>query len=164
MSLIKEQKQVVVEDIVKKMKSSQGLVIAGYKGLNSQQTTELRAESRKVGVVLKVAKNTLTIRAARELGLTDLEQHLVDSSMLAFCDTDALAPIKLLHSFGKKNPDLKMKVGLIEGSVLSAQELSSLADLPSREGLLSMLLSVLQAPMRQMALVVKAVAEQKEVG
>ena len=164
MSLVKEQKQAVVEDLVQKIKNSQGLVVAAYKGLNSQQTTELRAESRKAGVVLKVAKNTLTIRATRELGLTDLEPHLVNSSMLAFCDTDALAPIKLLHNFGKKNPDLKMKVGLIEGAVLDEQALKSLADLPSREGLLSMLLSVLQAPMRQMAEVIKAVAEQKEAG
>jgi large subunit ribosomal protein L10 len=67
-----------------------------------------------------------------------------------------------LNDFAKKHEALELKAGVIEGNVATAEEIKALADLPSREGLLSMLLSVLQAPIRNLALVTKAVAEQKE--
>ena len=81
---------------------------------------------------------------------------------VAFGKDDAVAPAKILSQFAKENEALKIKGGVVEGRVVGFDEIKALADLPSREGLLSMLLSVLQAPVRNFALAVKAVADKKE--
>ncbi|MNE53543.1 50S ribosomal protein L10 [compost metagenome] len=81
---------------------------------------------------------------------------------IAFSADDAIAPAKILNDFAKKNDALKLKGGVVEGRVVGVDQIKALAELPSREGLLSMLLSVLQAPVRNLALAVKAVAEKEE--
>ena len=81
---------------------------------------------------------------------------------LAFSNEDVVAPAKILNEFAKGNEALELKAGVIEGNIATLAEVQALADLPSREGLLSMLLSVLQAPIRNLALATKAVADQKE--
>ncbi|MNH23543.1 50S ribosomal protein L10 [compost metagenome] len=83
---------------------------------------------------------------------------------IAFTTDDAIAPAKILNDFAKKNDALKLKGGVVEGRVVGVDQIKALAELPSREGLLSMLLSVLQAPVRNLALAVKAVAEKEEEG
>ena len=81
---------------------------------------------------------------------------------LAFSNEDVVAPAKILADFAKKIEALEIKAGVIEGKVSTREEIEALAKLPSREGLLSMLLSVLQAPVRNTALAIKAVADQKD--
>jgi large subunit ribosomal protein L10 len=93
-----------------------------------------------------------------------LDVHLTGPTAIAFSKEDPVAPAKILSNFAKKNENLKIKGGIVEGKVVSYEQLKALADLPSREGLLSMLLSVLQAPIRNFALAVKAVSEQQEGG
>jgi len=87
---------------------------------------------------------------------------LTGPTAIAFSKEDAVAPAKILSEFAKSNDALKIKAGVVEGKIVGVDEIKALANLPSREGLLSMLLSVLQAPVRNFALAVKAVAEQKE--
>jgi len=101
-------------------------------------------------------------RAAESAGLEGLNEHLTGPNAIAFSTEDVVAPAKILNDFAKKNDKLEIKAGVIEGQIASVEEVKALAELPSREGLLSMLLSVLQAPMRNFALATKAVAEQKE--
>ena len=96
--------------------------------------------------------------------LTDLDEVLTGPTAVAFGTNDAVAPAKILNDFAKKNDALKLKGGVVEGRVIGESEIKALAELPSREGLLSMLLSVLQAPVRNFALAVKAVAEKEEQG
>ena len=98
----------------------------------------------------------------KQQDLAELNEHLTGPNAIAFSQDDVVAPAKILNDFAKKNQQLEIKAGVIEGAIASAEEVKALAELPSREGLLSMLLSVLQAPMRNFALVTKAVAEQKE--
>lgn len=157
-----EQKKQVVSEIATKLKESKSTVLVDYRGLNVSQVTELRKQLREAGVEFKVYKNTLSRRAAAEAELTELDQQLVGPTAIAFSADDVIAPAKVLHSFAKKNDKLEIKAGVIEGQVSSAEDVKALAELPSREGLLSMLLSVLQAPVRNFALATKAVAEQKE--
>ncbi|TGV08707.1 50S ribosomal protein L10, partial [Mesorhizobium sp. M00.F.Ca.ET.186.01.1.1] len=107
-------------------------------------------------------KNSLTRLATEKESLTELDQYLTGPNALAFSKDDIIAPAKVIAEFAKKNDKLEIKGGVIEGKVVGAEQIHALATLPSREGLLSMLLSVLQAPMRNVALAVKAVAEQKE--
>lgn len=155
-------KQEAVESVTAKLRESVSTVVVDYRGLNVAQATELRKQLREAGVDFQVLKNTLVRRATAEANLTELDSVLTGPTAVAFSATDAVAPAKILNSFAKKNEALKIKGGVVEGQVVSFEEIKALAELPSREGLLSMLLSVLQAPVRNFALAVKAVAEKQE--
>lgn len=162
MSTNLENKKQIVAEITEKLKASKATILVDYRGLDVAAVTELRKQLREAGVEFKVYKNTLVRRATAETELTALDEHLVGPTAIAFSNEDVVAPAKVLSNFAKENEALEIKTGVIEGNVVSLDEIKELADLPSREGLLSMLLSVLQAPMRNFALAVKAVAEQKE--
>lgn len=162
MSKAIETKQVRVEEITEKFKGAATAVVVDYRGLNVSQITELRKQLREAGVEFKVYKNTMTRRATEVAGLEGLNEYLTGPNAIAFSTEDVVAPAKIINDFAKKNEKLEIKAGVIEGTIASADDIKALAELPSREGLLSMLLSVLQAPMRNFALVTKAVAEQKE--
>ncbi|MDV6377342.1 50S ribosomal protein L10 [Sporosarcina sp. GW1-11] len=162
MSKILEAKQAVVTEIADKLKEAVSVVVVDYRGLTVAQVTELRKQLREAGIEFKVYKNSMTRRAAESAGLESLNESLVGPNAIAFSTEDVVAPAKILNDFAKKNDKLEIKAGVIEGNVASAEEVKALATLPSRDGLLSMLLSVLQAPVRNFALATKAVAEQKE--
>ena len=157
-----EMKSQIVTEIADKLKGSVSAVVVDYRGLTVGQVTELRKQLREAGVEFKVYKNTLTRRAVEIAELTDLNESLTGPNAIAFSADDVVAPAKIINDFAKKNDKLEIKAGVIEGKVVDAEGVKALAELPSREGLLSMLLSVLQAPMRNFALATKAVAEQKE--
>lgn len=162
MSRAIETKKVRVEEITEKFKTAATIVVVDYRGLTVGQITELRKQLREAGVEFKVYKNTMTRRAVEVLGLEGLNESLTGPNAIAFSTEDVVAPAKIINDFAKKNDKLEIKAGVIEGAIATSDDIKALAELPSREGLLSMLLSVLQAPMRNFALVTKAVAEQKE--
>ena len=155
-----ESKQQAVDEISSKLRESASTVIADYRGLNVAQVTELRKQLREAGIEFQVLKNSLVRRATVNAELSELDNVLTGPTAIAFSKADSVAPAKILSDFAKKNDALKVKGGVVDGRVFDADEIKALADLPSREGLLSMLLSVLQAPMRNFALAVKAVAEK----
>ncbi|GED32990.1 MULTISPECIES: 50S ribosomal protein L10 [Brevibacillus] len=161
-TVIREEKVQAINEIAGKLRDSQTTVVADYRGLTVAQVTELRKQLREAGVEFQVLKNSLTRLATEKESLTELDQYLTGPNALAFSKDDIIAPAKIIADFAKKNDKLEIKGGVIEGKVVGAEQIKALASLPSREGLLSMLLSVLQAPMRNVALAVKAVAEQKE--
>lgn len=157
-----EAKQQAVQDIAEKLRGSATTVVADYRGLTVAQVTELRKQLREAGIEFQVLKNTLVRRATAEAELSELDEVLSGPTAIAFSREDAVAPAKILNDFAKKNEALEIKGGVVEGRVVDVDQIKALAALPSREGLLSMLLSVLQAPMRNFALAVKAVAEKNE--
>ncbi|WP_339060645.1 50S ribosomal protein L10 [Tepidibacillus marianensis] len=159
---VREDKQQVVNEIVEKLRNSKTTVITDYRGLNVAEVTELRKNLREAGIEYKVLKNKLVRRATAEIDLGGLDEYLAGPTAIAFSNDDVVAPAKIIVDFAKKHEALEVKAGVLEGKIVNVDEVKALASLPSREGLLSMLLSVLQAPMRNMALAVKAVAEQKE--
>ncbi|WP_409343429.1 50S ribosomal protein L10 [Paenibacillus sp. MBLB4367] len=156
------EKSQLVSEVTTKLRESSCTVVADYRGLTVSQVTELRKQLRQAGVEFQVVKNTLVRRATAEAELTDLDQYLTGPTAIAFSKDDAVAPAKILSDFAKKNDKLSVKAGVVEGKVVDQSQIKALAELPSREGLLSMLLSVLQAPMRNFALAVKAVSEKQE--
>ncbi|MBZ5751446.1 50S ribosomal protein L10 [Metabacillus rhizolycopersici] len=162
MSAIIEQKKQIVEEISTKFRESKSTIIVDYRGLSVGEVTELRKQLREAGVEFKVFKNTMTRRAVELAELTGLDDALTGPNAVAFSKDDVIAPAKILNEFAKKHEALEIKAGVIEGTVATVEEVKALAELPSREGLLSMLLSVLQAPIRNLALATKAVADQKE--
>lgn len=157
-----ESKKQIVSEITEKLQASKATILVDYRGLDVAAVTELRKQLREAGVDFKVYKNTLVRRATAEVDMTELDEQLVGPTAIAFSNEDVVAPAKVLSEFAKENEALEIKTGVIEGRVVSLDEIKELAALPSREGLLSMLLSVLQAPIRNLAYVTKAIAEQKE--
>lgn len=159
---IREEKAQIVAEISEKLKGSVSTILADYRGLTVAEVTELRKKLREAGVEFKVYKNTLTRRATAEVGLSELDEFLTGPTAIAFCAHDVVAPAKILSDFAKEHDALEIKAGVIEGKMVSLDQIKAVANLPSREGLLSMLLSVLQAPIRNFALAVKAVSEKQE--
>lgn len=157
-----QQKELAVGEVAEKLRVSTTTVVADYRGLNVAQVTELRRQLRAAGIEFQVIKNTLTRRATAQTELTALDEYLTGPTAIAFSKDDVVAPAKILTDFAKKNDALKVKGGVVEGQVVGYDQIKALADLPSKDGLLSMLLSVLQAPVRNFALAVKAVAEKQE--
>lgn len=150
----------LVNEVSEKFTSSASAVVVEYRGLTVAEVTELRRELRKEGVDFKVYKNGVTRRAAEQAGYGDLNTQLVGPNAIAF-STDAVAPSRVLSKFAKKHDKLVLKGGVVEGKVVGLDTIKELAGLPNREGMLSMLLSCLQSPVRSFACAVKAVADAK---
>ena len=152
----------LVDFYTEKFKNATSIVVADSRGLTVEQDTVLRKTLREAGVELKVVKNSILRRAAEKAGYEGLNENFVGPSAVAFSNEDAIAPAKVIADFAKKAEKLEIKAGVIEGKLSTADEIKAIAALPSREGLLSMLLSVLQAPIRNVAYAVKAVADKQE--
>ena len=151
-------KKEVVANLVDKFNTSKSVVVVEYRGLTVSEISELRKQLREVNASLSVYKNTLVQKANDSLGHEELDQYLTGSNV--FC-SDVIAGPKVLAKFAKKNKKLGIKAGLIEGTVMDADGVKEVAKLPGREGLISMFLSCLQAPIRSFACTVKAVADSK---
>ena len=160
-AIIAKKAQLVTE-VAEQFKNASSVVVVDYLGITVEEATNLRAELRKAGVQFAVVKNSILSRAAKEAGLEGMDDIFKGPSAVAFSNDDVVAPAKILADFAKKVEALEIKAGVVEGKVSSKEEIEALAKLPSREGLLSMLLSVLQAPVRNTALAIKAVEDQKD--
>ena len=158
---VKKAKEEIVNGIVSKVKESSTIVVAEYRGLTVAQIEELKKALRAEEATMFVYKNSLVERATKELGYDALNEYLSGPNAFFFSKDVTKGP-KVIAKYAKRFGDfLKVKAGVVEGKVVDAATISELAKLPGREGLLSMFLSCLQAPVRQFACAVKAVAESK---
>ena len=167
----REEKARVIEELAEKL-GNNSAVLVDYQGINVAQSTQLRARSRESGVEFVVAKNTLAQRAADQAGVEGLEELLVGPTALAFSE-DPVAGAKLMAEFANQIEAFELKGGLLDGSrVVNAEGIVALSRLPGREQLLAQLLgaiqspvaglvTVLNAPLRNLAVVLNQVAEQK---
>lgn len=153
-------KQEIVKEIVEKAKSSNGIVVAEYRGLTVDQIQELRRALRAENASLCVYKNSLVERAADELGYAEFKEMLSGPNAIIFSD-EISGGAKVIAKYAKRYESLSIKGGLFEGKTVDKAGVVEIAKLPNREGLISMLLSCLQAPVRQFACTVKAVADAK---
>jgi large subunit ribosomal protein L10 len=146
---IRPEKEMSVAQVKEKLSGAKSVVLADNKGMTVAQVTRLRKELRGVGVELKVAKNTLVAIAARDLGIEGLEQYLHGTTTMAFSNVDEASAAKKIRDFFAKDKDPKfvVKAGILEGKVFDAKGVKELADLPSREVLLSQVLGGIQAPL-----------------
>ncbi|MDO4680046.1 MAG: 50S ribosomal protein L10 [Aerococcus sp.] len=155
-------KQQMVNEIVDQVKASDGIVAVDYLGLTVAEATELRRQLREEGVTFKVLKNTMMRRAMDEAGIEYSQEVFEGPTAVAFSGEDATAPARILKNFSKDAEALELKGGFFGGKELSLDEINRIASLPNREGVLSMLLSVLQAPVRNVAYAVKAIQDKAE--
>ena len=155
-------KAAIVDEVAEKFQSAVSVVVVDYRGLTVEQVTNLRKDLREAAVEMRVIKNTYMKRAADKVGYEGLDETFTGPTAVAFSSEDVVAPARIMAKYAEDIEALEIKGGMIEGKVASLEEINALAKLPNREGMLSMLLSVLQAPVRNFAYAVKAVADSKD--
>ena len=159
-----ESKKAVVETLSAKIKEATSVVFVDYKGINVAQDTALRQQFREAGVEYTVVKNTLTRFAAKENGY-DFDEVLNGTTAMASTTGDPIAPARIVCEFAKKNKlALSIKGGVVEGIVLSAEQLNGFGELPSKNALVASVLGTFLAPISSLAFVLDQVRIQKESG
>lgn len=138
-----EQKKQIVEELREKFSNSKVLIITDYKGLDVEKMNALRRKLREGGIEYRVVKNTLLIRASEGTDVALVKEAFKGPNAVALGYEDPVSPAKLLTQFAKENEHLEIKAGLLNGRVLEPTDIKALASLPSREQLLSKLLSVM---------------------
>ena len=154
-----QEKQEFVNALTEKLNGATTGVIVSYSGITVAEDTALRRQLREAGVEYVVVKNTLLKRAAEAANLNGLDDALHGSTALAICD-DYTAAAKVLSKYAEGSKTFKIKAGFMDGEVIGADKVDELAKLPSKEGLLSMLLSVLNGPIRGLAVGLNAIVEK----
>ncbi len=159
-----ESKKAVVSTLSGKIKEATSVVFIDYKGINVAQDTELRKQFREAGVEYSIVKNTLTRFAAKENGY-DFDEVLNGTTAMASTTGDPIAPARIVCEFAKKNKNiLSIKGGIVEGSVLTADQLNGFGELPSKNALVAQVLGTFLAPISSLAFVLDQIREQKDGG
>ena len=161
---ILNQKKKEVSELANEMKEAKLILLTNYRGINVEDVTNLRTELRKVNAKYTVIKNNITKRALAEAGIEGLEDKLEGPTAVIMSNEDYLEPAKAIYNFTKNNDYYKIKGGVVEGKVMTAEEIVTLAKLPSREQLLSMLAGALLANISKFAVALDQVRIKKEAG
>ena len=156
------QKKEEVTKLANEMKEAKLILLTDYRGINVEDVTNLRTEIRNANAEYRVIKNNITRRALQEAGIEGLEEQLVGPTAVILSKEDYLTPAKAIYKFTKDNDYYKIKGGVIEGKVMTPQEIITIAKLPSRETLLSMLAGALLANIQKVAVALDQVRIQKE--
>ena len=163
MSLNRSEKAAVISDVAAQVAKSQTLALAEYRGLTVEQLNKLRVDARSKGVYLHVLKNTLARRAVAGTPFESASESMVGPLIYGFSE-DAVAAAKVIADFAKTNDKLVIKGGAYSGKALDVNGVKALANIPSREVLLSQIAMLLQSPIASLARVVDAVAKKKGGG
>lgn len=156
-----EQKQVVVNEIKEKLEKAASVVLVDSRGLTVEQDTVLRKKLREAGVEYKVYKNTMINFAIKGTQFEGLSEYLTGPSAVAFSYGDATTAASILNAQAKDMKALEFKAGIIENVVYDAAGMKVIADIPSREVLLSKLLGSFKSPMSSFARVIQAIADKE---
>ncbi len=147
----REEKAAAVEALQASFGAAKAAVLTDFRGLSVADMTDLRRHLRKASVEYQVVKNTLAVRALGAGGMEGLAPYFEGPIGVAISRTDPLAPARALLAWGKGRPTFTLKAGVVEGVVMGPAEIAAVAALPGRDVLLSRMLSVLQAPLRNLA-------------
>ena len=156
-----ELKKPVVAEIAENVKDAASVVLVNYSGITVEQDTNLRKQMREAGVTYKVYKNTMMNFAFKGTEFEALAPYLEGPNAIAISKEDATAPARILSKFAKTAPALELKAAVVEGNLYNTEEVKALANIPSREELLSKLLGSMQSPISNLARVLNQIAESK---
>lgn len=159
---ILNQKKAEVTELANKIKDAKLVLLTDYRGINVEDVTNLRTTLRNTNAEYKVIKNNITKRALAEAEIEGLEDKLEGPTAVIMSNEDYLEPTKAIYKFSKDNDFYKIKGGVIEGKVMTAEEIITLAKLPSKETLLSMLAGALLGNISKLAVALDQVKVQKE--
>ena len=160
MGLNLNDKKAVVAEVSAKVATAQTIVVAEYRGIQVSHLTQLRAKARAQGVYMRVLKNTLARRSVEGTPFAPLADAMTGPLIYAISD-DAVAAAKVVADFAKTNDKLVVKAGNFAGKQLDVAAVTALANIPSREVLISQLLGVMQAPVSGFARALAALAAKK---
>jgi large subunit ribosomal protein L10 len=152
----KEEKQQTVAFLSEQFRSIDSAFLINYRGLKVVDATEMRRKIREINGSYVVVKNTLALRAAKQTKLEQLEPFFQGPTAVAYHPKDVVGLAKLLTEIGKGNPNFEFKAALVEGKVVSPNEIQAIASMPSREVMLSKLVFLLKAPLQKLTTVLKA--------
>ncbi len=156
------QKESVINEIVDKIDNSSSVLVWEYTSSNVETIQKIRTELKQSGATTKVYKNTLAKLAFEKKGYNELADKIVGQNSFAFAsEEDEVATARVIKKYMKDNEDIKFKAGIFEGKIVEPDALTELSLLPSKDNLISMLLSVLQANTRNLAYAISQVGEQK---
>ena len=156
------QKEKEVAELAEKIKDSKIVLLTDYRGISVEQVTNLRADLRKSNSEYKVIKNNITRRALAKCDYEGLDEMLVGPTAVIMNNEDYLEAAKAIYNFAKENKFYQIKGGIIEGKVMSAEEIITLAKLPSKETLIGMLAGALLGSISKLAVALNEVKAQKE--
>ena len=159
---ILKQKEEEVKKLAEKMKSSSLILLADYRGINVADVTELRKKLRQANGSYNVIKNNITRRALAECNIEGLDDALVGPTAVITAEDSYLDSLKAVYEYSKDNDFYKIKAGVIDGKVVTSEELITLAKLPSRETLIAQLAGALLGNVTKLAVALDQVAKQKE--
>ena len=159
---ILKQKEQEVKDLAAKMKDAKLVLLVNYRGINVADDTVLRKSVREVGAEYAVIKNNITRRALKECGIEELDEALVGPTAVIIAQEKYLPGLKAIYKFAKANDFYQIKGGVLEGKVSTIEELTTLAQLPSREELIAKLAGCLLANVSKLAATLDAVRVKKE--
>ena len=159
---ILNQKKAEVKELAEKMKNSKLILLTEYRGINVTDDTQLRKDLRNSNATCNVIKNNITRRALAEAGIEGLESLLEGPTAVIMNNEDYLETAKAIYNYSKENDFYKIKGGVIDGKVMTAEEIIALAKLPSRDTLLSMLAGALLGNISKLAVALDQVRVQKE--
>ena len=155
-----ENKKVVVSEIEELAKNAKSIVLVDYRGLTVAQVSEVRNNARNAGAIYKVYKNRLMKIAFENLGITFPASDYEGTTAVLFHPTDEVAPAKIALDGSKKFNTLKLKSGFVAGKYYNTEEITALANIPSREVLLGQLVGLLTSPMRSLAVGLSEIAKK----
>ena len=158
---ILKQKEEEVSKLAEKLKEAKIILLTDYRGINVADVTKLRADLRNTNSEYKVIKNNIIKRALDANGESGLEDLLEGPTARVIGTEDYLEPSKVIYNFSKNNEFYKIKGGIIEGKVMTAEEIITLAKLPSRQELMAKLAGALLGNITKLAVALDAVREQK---
>ena len=157
-----KQKEEEVNALATKIKEAKLVLLTDYRGINVTDVTQLRKNLRGTKSDYKVIKNNITRRALQACGVEGLEEKLEGPTAVILGYEDYLEPAKAIYEYTKKNEAYKIKGGIVEGKVMTAEEIITLAKLPSRQTLLGMLAGALLGNVTKLAVALDQVKVQKE--
>ena len=156
------QKKEEVKKLAEEMKEAKLILLTDYRGINVADDTVLRKDLRNANATYRIIKNNITRRALAECGLEGLDEKLEGPTAVVISNEDYLEPSKIIYKYSKDNDFYQIKGGVIEGKVMTTEEIITLAKLPSRETLLSMLAGALLGNISKVAVALNEVKKQKE--
>ena len=156
-----KQKEEEVKKLAERFKTAKVILLTDYRGINVLDVTNLRTELRNVNAEYKVIKNNIVRRALEMNGESGLEGLLEGPTAVVIGDEDYLEPSKVIYNFAKANEFYKIKGGIIDGKVMTADEIVTLAKLPSRQELLAKLAGSLLGNITKLAVALGQVQAQK---
>jgi len=157
MAVTRASKVEELQGLEEAFKGTDSAILLDYKGLKVPEVTELRRQVRGAKASYKVVKNTLAKRALKGTAFETLTEHFTGTTAVAYAGEDPVALAKVLTTFAKATPALKVKAAVVQGRAIKAAEVTDLASLPGKPELYAKLLFLLQAPMVQLVSVLNAV-------